>query len=90
MLILYWWGAKANCQHQHRCTEEEDDSKVEIMDPTHQERAVRGENTAAGPEPELGKHSTQTHQQAAYQAPECTLEVKVVGKGNVFMRFHQW
>lgn len=46
------------------------------MNPTHQERTVRGENTAAGSEPELGQHPAQTHPQATYQAPERTLEVK--------------
>lgn len=75
MLILYWLGAIADHQHQHWCTEEEYDSKVEVMNPTHQVRAVRGENTAAGTEPELGQHPAQTHPQAAYQAPERTLEV---------------
>lgn len=65
------------------------------MDPTHQERAVGGENTAASTKPELRQHSTQTHQQAAYQAPERTLKVKAGGKSNVLLLglhwvFHQW
>lgn len=85
MLILYGLGAVADHQHQHRRTEEEDDSKVEVMDPTHQERAVGGEYTAAGTEPELRQHPTQTHHQAAYQAPERTLEVKAGGKRNVLL-----
>lgn len=63
----------ADHQHQHRRAEEEDDSKVEVMDPAHQERAVGGEDAAAGPEPELWQHPTQAHQQAANQAPERTL-----------------
>lgn len=76
MLVLYGLGAVADHQHQYWCTEEEYDSKVEVMDPTHQERAVRGENTVAGTEPELRQQPTQTYHQATYQAPEGTLEVK--------------
>lgn len=83
MLILYGLGAVADHQHQYRGTEEEDDSKVEVMDPTHQERAVGRENTAAGTKPELRQHPTQTHHQAAYQAAERTLEVKAGGNRNV-------
>lgn len=52
------------------------------MDPTHQERAVGGEDAAAGTEPELRQHPTQTHQQATYQAPECTLVVRADRKSN--------
>lgn len=76
MLVLYGLRAVADQQHQRRCAEEEDDCKVEVMDPTHHERAVGGEDTAASAEPELGQHPTQTHHQAADQAPESTLEVQ--------------
>lgn len=55
------------------------------MDPAHQERAVRGENTAAGTEPELRQHPTEAHRQATYQAPERTLEEKGDGKSSALL-----
>lgn len=89
MLVVYGLGAVADQQHQHWRTEEEYDSKVEVMDPTHQERAVGGEDAAAGTEPELRQHPTQTHQQATYQAPECTLVVRADRKSNVLFIWFQ-
>lgn len=75
MLIIYGLFAIADQQHQRCCAEEEDNGKVEVMDPTHQVRAAGGENTAASTKPELGQHPTQTHPQTTNQAPEGTLQV---------------
>lgn len=74
MFVVYGLRAVADHQHKQGRAEEKDDSKVEVMDPTHYERAVGGENTAAGTKPELRQHATQTHCQSTHQAPESTLE----------------
>lgn len=79
MLIVDGLRGVADHQHQQRRAEEEYDPKVEVMDPTHYERAAGGEDTAASPEPELRQHPTQTHHQAADQAPERPLEEKADG-----------
>lgn len=76
MLIINGLGAVADQQHQHCRTEEQYDGKVEVMNPTHQEGAARGENTAAGAKPELRQHSRETHHQTTYQAPKSTLWAK--------------
>lgn len=76
MLIVNGLSTIADQQHQHRRTEEEYDAKVEVMNPTHQKGAVRGENAATSAKPELRQHSTEAHQQTTYQAPKSTLEVK--------------
>lgn len=67
-------GAEADQQHQSRRTEEEDDGEVQVVDPTDQSRAAGRENTAARPEPELGQHPAQPHQQTPQQAPERPLD----------------
>lgn len=76
MLVIYWLAAATHQQHKRWGTEEEDNGKVEVMDPTHQVRAAGGENTAAGTKPELKQHPTQTHQQTTNQAPEGPLQVE--------------
>lgn len=74
VFVLYGPAAAADHQHQHGGAEEEYDGEVEVVDAAQQERAGGREDAAARTEPELGQHAAQTHQQAAYQAPERTLE----------------
>lgn len=62
---------------------------MKVMDPTHQERAVGRVNAAAGTEPELGNHSTKTHHQTSYQAPERPLWVKVGGTAMISRGVYQ-
>lgn len=80
MFVIYGLRAVADHQYQHGRAEEKDDPKVEVMDPTHYERAVGGENTAASTEPELWQHATQTHRQSTHQAPESALEEDTGGE----------
>lgn len=79
VLVVDGPGAAADQQHQNRGAQEEQDSKMEVMDPTHQERTAGRVNAAAGTEPELGDHSAEAHGQASYQAPERPLQVKTEG-----------
>lgn len=74
MFVIDGWCAVADHQYKHRRTDEKDDSKVQVVDPTHYEWTVRWENTAAGAEPELRHHTTEADSQSAHQAPEGSLE----------------
>lgn len=80
MLVVDGRCAVADHQYQHRRAEEKDDSKVKVVDSTHNERTVGGENTASGAEPELRHHTTEADCQSAHQAPEGPLEADEGGR----------
>lgn len=66
MLVVDGWCTVADHQYQHWRAEEEDDSKVKVVDSAHYERTVGWENTAAVAEPELRHHATEADRQPTH------------------------
>lgn len=82
MLVVDGWCTAADHQYQHRRAEEEDDSKVKVVDPAHDEGTVGWEDTASSAEPELRHQAAEADRQAAHQAPEGPLEAEAGGTGS--------
>lgn len=74
MYIRNWLSHEGDCQDNDGRNPKKNNCKIQVVNPTDDERAVGRGHTATSSVDKLWYHSTKPGQQPNYQAPEGTLQ----------------